>query len=84
MLPGQMSSLHLKSVSVGPRNLPFKFGQNWVSNSWDIADIEFVWVVGGGWVVVVCKPILVFHFGPNRFGFKLLTFDLDQAEQYFM
>ena len=47
-----------------------------------------VCVVGGGWwwwwwwvVVVVCKPILVFHFGPNRFGFKLLTFDLDQAEQ---
>ena len=33
------------------------------------------------WVVVVCKPILVFHFGPNRPGFKLLTLDLDQAEQ---
>jgi hypothetical protein len=33
-------------------------------------------------VVVVCKPILVFHFGPNRPGFKLLTLDLDQAEQY--
>ena len=29
----------------------------------------------------MCKPILVFHFGPNRFGFKLSTFDLDQAEQ---
>ena len=49
-----------------------------------------VCVEGGGWwwwwvgvVVVVCKPILVFHLGPNRFGFKLLTFDLDQAEQYF-
>ena len=52
---------------------------------------EKVCVVGGGWwwwwwwvVVVVCKPILVFHFGPNRFGFKLLTFDLDQAEQYYL
>ena len=29
-----------------------KFGWYQVSNSWDIADIEFVWV-GGGWVVVV-------------------------------
>ena len=29
-----------------PRNLPLKFHQNWVSYSWDIADIEFVW---GGW-----------------------------------
>ena len=27
--------------------LPLKFHQNRVSNSWDIADIEFVW---GGWV----------------------------------
>mgnify|MGYP006975450894 CR=1 FL=1 len=32
-------------------------------------------------VVVVCKPILVFHFGPNRPGFKLVTLDLDQAKQ---
>ena len=29
-------------------NLPLKFGQNRVSNRWYIADIEFVWVVGGG------------------------------------
>ena len=34
--------------------------------------------------MVVCKPILVFHFGPNRPGFKLLTLDLDQAEQYWL
>ena len=33
-----------------PRNLPFNFAQNWISNSWDIADIKFV---VGGWVVVV-------------------------------
>ena len=29
-------------VRVGPRNLRLKLGQNQVSNSWDIADIEFV------------------------------------------
>ena len=41
MLTGQLAS-----TNVGPRNLPLKFGQNWVTNSWDIADIEFL--VGGG------------------------------------
>ena len=34
----------------GPSHLPLKFSQNQVSNSWDIADIEFVWVG-------VCKVI---------------------------
>ena len=40
-------------------NLPSKFGQNWISNSLDIANIEFTvmggWVGGwaGGWMVVV-------------------------------
>ena len=52
MLPGQMSSWQLKSIQYGPRNLPFKFGQNRASNSWDIVGIEFsvvvVVVVGGG------------------------------------
>ena len=33
--------------------LPLKFGQNWVSNSLDIADIEFVRVVGGWWCKVI-------------------------------
>ena len=50
MLPGQMSLWKLASVKDGPRNLALKFGQNWVSNSWDISDIEFSdggWVVGG-------------------------------------
>ena len=46
MFPGQMSLWHMESVKDGPRNLPLKFGKNQVSNSWDIADIEFV--VGGG------------------------------------
>ena len=50
MLPGQMSSWQLTSVQYGPRNLPFKFGQNQASNSRDIADIEFTVVVGGGGV----------------------------------
>ena len=49
MLPGQMSQWQLKSVQDGPRDLTLKFCQNRVSNSWDIANIEFVswWVVGG-------------------------------------
>ena len=34
------------------KNPTFRVGQNWVSNSWEIADIEFV-VVGGGMVKVV-------------------------------
>ena len=50
MLPGQMSMWQSEFVQEGPRNLSLKFGQNCVSNSWDIADIEFVVVllrVGG-------------------------------------
>ena len=41
-----MSPLQLESVLDVPRNLPLKFDQNRVSNSGDIADIEFLW--GGG------------------------------------
>ena len=48
MLPEQMSLGHLEYVKEGPRNHPLKFGQNRASNSWDIADFEFVWVVVGG------------------------------------
>ena len=33
---------------IDPRNLPLKFGLNWVINSWDIDDIEFPVVGGGG------------------------------------
>ena len=46
MLPGQMSPWQLESVLNVHRNLPLKFHQNRVSNSWDIANIEFLWVVG--------------------------------------
>ena len=48
MLPGQMSSWQLGYVKDGPRNLSLNVGQNRFSNSWDIADIEFMVVVGGG------------------------------------
>ena len=40
-------------VVVNPRNLPLKFGQSWVSNSWDIPDIEFV--VGDGVKSFLCQ-----------------------------
>ena len=35
-------------VVVDPTHLPLKFGLNWVRNSGDINDIEFVVVVVGG------------------------------------
>ena len=39
----------------------YEFGQNKVKNSWDIADIEFVVVVGGGGVKSFsCQKILLF------------------------
>ena len=38
-----MSPWQLEFVLNVHRNLPLKFHQNRVSNSWDIADIEFVW-----------------------------------------
>ena len=46
MLPGQMSPWQLEAVLDVPRDLSLKFHQNRVSNSWDITDIEFLWVVG--------------------------------------
>ena len=46
MLPWQVSPWQLGCVKDGPRNLRFKFGQNRVGNSWDIADVESC-VVGG-------------------------------------
>ena len=36
MLPGQMSPWQFASFKYGPKLLPLKFGQNWVSNRWDI------------------------------------------------
>ena len=61
MLPGQMSLWQLESVQDGPRNLPLKFGQNRVSNSWDIADIEFLW--GGVVCTVIFMSNLQLHWG---------------------
>ena len=40
--PKQMSPQHLESVLVVPSSLPLNFCENWISNNWDIADIEFV------------------------------------------
>ena len=40
MLPGKMSLWQSASLKDGPRILPLKFGQNWVSNSWDIPDMD--------------------------------------------
>ena len=37
-------------VAVDPRNLPLKFSQNWISNSWDFDDFLFPVVVEGGGV----------------------------------
>ena len=39
MLRGQMSPWQLESFLNVQRNLPLKFHQNWVSNSWDISDM---------------------------------------------
>ena len=40
-----MSTWQFESVLDVLRKLPLKFHPNRVSNSWDISDIEFVWVV---------------------------------------
>ena len=47
MLPGQMSPWWLESVLDVSKNLALKFGKSRASNSWEIADIEFVCVVVG-------------------------------------
>ena len=49
----------MESVLDFPMNLHFKFHQNRVSNSWDIANIEFVW--GGGGVLIYIADYLVFQ-----------------------
>ena len=46
MLPGQLSLWQLESVLDVLRNLRLKFGQNWVSISWNISDVEFPVLVG--------------------------------------
>ena len=43
----EMSPWQSEFVQDGPKNLPLKFGQIWVSNTWDITDIEFLWLVVG-------------------------------------
>ena len=71
MLPGQISLWQLESIQYGPGNLPLKFGQNRVNNSWYFTDIEFA--VVGGWVEVVvldCKVIFISN-PPGYFRFRL-------------
>ena len=53
IFPGQISLWQLSIVKEKHGKLPLTFCQNWMSNSQDIANIEFPVVVGGGWVVVV-------------------------------
>ena len=57
MLPEQISPWHLESFLDVPRNLPLKFGQNLVSNRYNIPGNEFLWVV----VLVYCN----FHVTRN-------------------
>ena len=67
MLRGQMSPRQLESVLNVHRNLPLKFHQNRVSNSRDIADIEFLWWGGvDGWCLqshFIVKPNVVMRLG---------------------
>ena len=49
-------------VVVYPRNLHLKFGQNWVSNNWEIADIEFRVGGGGGVNSFSCQTQLLSWF----------------------
>ena len=46
-------------VVVDPKKPPWKFGNNRVGNSWDIADIEFP--VGGGVKSFACHTQLLTH-----------------------
>ena len=76
MMSGQISPWQLASSKEGPSNLPVKFGQNWVSNSWDIVGVEFPVVVvivfdvvglviGVVVVIILCQWNLLLKFGQN-------------------
>ena len=54
MLPEQILFWMLSIVKVEPGKLPLKFGQNRISNSLDIANIQLLVGGGGGrWLVAV-------------------------------
>ena len=38
----------LTTVKNGPRKFTLKFSPNWVRDSWDIADVKYLVVCGGG------------------------------------
>ena len=44
---------------IDQRNLPLKFSQNQVSNSWDIDDVEFPVMGGVGGVILMSNPTFV-------------------------
>ena len=81
MLPGQMSLWQLESVQDSHRNLRLKFGQNRVSNSWDITDIEFLWVGGVGWGGV-CTVIFVSNL-QLQLGWGYVVVELGFWQLYF-
>ena len=79
-----MSPWRCESIKDGPRNLPLKFHQNRVSNSWDIADIEFVWGGVGGVESFYCQtqPLLNLNNANEvqRFEFFLYSNQTDYEE----
>ena len=54
MLPVQISLQQLLAAIEDPRNHGLDFGQNQFRKGWDIAELEFEWVVVAG----VCEDIL--------------------------
>ena len=57
------------------RNLPLKFGQNRVSDSWDIVEIEFLWwVVDVGGVKRVPPAPLGWYCMPFLIGYMILAY----------
>ena len=92
MLPWQMLPWQLKSVPDSPRNLPLKFGQNRVTNSWDITDIEFMWGGVVGWCAksFSCRTQSLLHcvgeiswdlYRASRCDIKNWTFLYDYLDQ---
>ena len=75
MPPCQMSPSQLALVKDGPRNLSLKFGQYRSINSWDVADIEFTVVGGGGGFLCYCQtPVQVQQSSSGQMDKELTLF----------
>ena len=75
MPPCQMSPSQLALVKDGPRNLSLKFGQYRSINSWDVADVEFTVVGGGGGLLCYCQtPVQVQQSSPGQKDKELTLF----------